>query len=571
MSLTESIVDLFGIKIPKKKKEKIPTSVVNPEQDDGALVVEVGNQSGFQQSSIQFGTNAKTEFELIKQYRALALEPEVDSAIDDIVDEAIVCEEHKAAVSIELDDIDIGEPLKKKIRTEFDEVLKLLKFSDKSYDIFKQWYTEGRLYHHIIVDEKNPKNGVVEVRPIDATNIKKVKEVIKEPIPNTNGLEKIKEIKEFFMYVPIKNTFSNNIRGVNSADLSNVANAIQINTDAISYVHSGFISKNQQIVLSYLHKAIKPMNQLRMLEDSVVIYRLSRAPERRVFYIDVGSLQPKKAEEYIQSVMANYKNKFVYNSTTGELSDKKNQISAQEDYFLARREGGKGTEVDTLPAGQNLGELEDLNFFKRRLFKSLNVPVTRMEAENTFNLGRASEITRDELKFSKFINRLRKRFSVLFNNILRIQLITKGIIREDEWDGYQEKIHYDFVSDAHFSELKDAELLRERLGLLNEIDPFLGKFFSKAYIQKNILMQTEEEIDIIKSEIEQEAKDDELRKFEPEIDQAFPGGSLPGEEEEGVPPGESEVPIEPGTGPEPPAEPDTKNKKGAEEKKSEIK
>lgn len=549
------ILDFFGISL-KDKKEKIPKSVVQPETDDGSLVVETGFGGAFHQSSIQFGITAKTEFELIHQYRNLALEPEVDGAIDDIIDEAIVVEQNKPSVSIVLDSLDIGESLKDKIREEFDNVLKLLKFTDKSYDIFKQWYIEGRLYHHIIVDEDKQSNGIIEVRPIDATSIKKIKEIVKAPMKD--GVEEIKEINEFFIYTPRPIQLGiNNIRSNQIIDPIQPTTAIKVNLDAISYVHSGFLDKQKQIVLSYLHKAVKPMNQLRMLEDSVVIYRLSRAPERRVFYIDVGTLQPKKAEEYMQSVITNYKNKFVYNATTGELTDKRNQISAIEDFFLARREGGKGTEVTTLPGGENLGELADLNFFKIRLYKSLNVPSTRLEAESTFNLGRASEITRDELKFSKFINRLRKRFSKLFSNILRVQLITKKIIRTDEWKEYNEAIYYDFISDAHFAELKNAELLRERLGLLNEVDSYVGKFFSKEWISKNILMQTDEEIEEMKKQIDKETEDDEIRKFEPEIDQAFPGGQPPAPEEEELPPEDSGVPIDPGTGPEPFEEPDT--------------
>lgn len=562
-------LDFFGLSL-KDKENKIPKSIVKPETDDGSLVIESGFGGGFQQSAVQFGATAKTEFELINQYRSLSLEPEVDGAIDDIVDEAIVSEENKPAVSIVLDNLDIGESLKEKIRDEFDEVLRLLKFSAKSYDIFKQWYVEGRLYHHIIVDEKNQKKGIIEVRPIEATSIKKIKEIVKGP--SKEGIENIEEINEYFMYIPRKTEASGTSLRVNQfIDPAQSTTAVKVNPDAISYVHSGFISKQQQIVLSYLHKAIKPMNQLRMLEDSVVIYRLSRAPERRVFYIDVGSLQPKKAEEYIQSVMTNYKNKFVYNATTGELTDKRNQISAIEDFFLARREGGRGTEVTTLPGGENLGELADLTFFKMKLYKSLNVPSTRLEAENTFNLGRASEITRDELKFSKFINRLRKRFSVLFGNILRIQLITKNIIRADEWDKYNELIHYDFVSDAHFSELKESELLRERLGLLNEIDGYAGKYFSKEWIQKNILMQAEDEIDDIKKQMKKEAKDDEIREFEPEIDQAFPGGLPPEDpnaEGDEVAPQDSKVPVDPGKGPKPLAKPDTQN--NPEDKNDEV-
>ena len=545
-----------------------PKSIVKPENDDGSLVIESGFGGGFQQSAIQFGATARTEFELINQYRSISLEPEVDGAIDDIIDEAIVAEENKPAVSIVLDDLDIGESLKDKIREEFDEVLRLLKFSSKSYDIFKQWYIEGRLYHHIIVDENNKKKGIVEVRPIEATSIKKIKEIIQEP--TRDGIEHIKEINEYFLYIPRKMEAAGTSLRVNQfVDPASATTAVKVNLDAISYVHSGFISKNQNIVLSYLHKAIKPMNQLRMLEDSVVIYRLSRAPERRVFYIDVGTLQPKKAEEYIQSVMTNYKNKFVYNSATGELTDKRNQISAIEDFFLARREGGRGTEVTTLPGGENLGELSDLTFFKTKLYKSLNVPSTRLEAENTFNLGRASEITRDELKFSKFINRLRKRFSILFGNILRIQLITKNIIRPDEWEKYNEVIYYDFVSDAHFAELKNAELLRERLGLLTEIDGYVGKYFSKEWIQKNILVQTDEEIEEIDKQIKQEVKADEIRDFDPEIDQAFPGGLPPEDPNAEVAPEDSDVPIDPGAGPEPIAKPDTQN--NPDEKGTDVK
>ena len=424
----------------------------------------------------------------------MAMQPECDSAIEDIVNEAVVIDD-AVPLDIKLDYLEYSDNIKNKIREEFHNVLKLLEFNARGYDIFKQWYIDGRLYYHIMVSEKKPREGIKELRKIDPRKIKKVREKITATDPRTKVVIE-KGYNEYYVYYA---------KGVPGAGTG--TSGIRVAKDAVCHVTSGLVDPNNQFVLGYLHKAIKPLNQLRMLEDATVIYRLSRAPERRIFYIDVGNLPPAKAEQYLANMMAKYKNRLVYDATTGEVRDDRKFMTMLEDFWLPRREGGRGTQIDTLPGGTNLGEMDDVDYFRRKLYKSLNVPVTRMEAENQFNLGRATEITRDELKFTKFIKRLRNRFTHLFDNLLEIQLVLKGIINRKDWAKIRENISFEFSHDNYFAELKEAEIIRERLNLASEIDQFVGKYYSLGWIRKNVLQMTEEEIEDMDKEIKAEEED----------------------------------------------------------------
>ena len=486
--------EIFGFEIGKKKKEV--DSFVEKISDDGSLTLE--GSGGTVTHGMSFDLSAKTEHELIHHYREMACMPEVDYAIDDILNEAIITDEKKPAVKIDLDTLDQPDRIKNKIRDEFDEILRLLDFQNTGYETFRKWYVDGRLYYHMVVDESRPKNGIQELRWIDPTTIKKVKKVKKEKKKN---IELIKTDEEFFVYTPkhYMASWSPNQKSMMSTQ------AIKVHVDSVAYVTSGMLDKNKMMVLSNLHKAIKPFNQLKMIEDAVVIYRLSRAPERRVFYIDVGNLPKLKAEQYLKNIMTKYKNKMTYNASTGEVQDGKNHMSMLEDYWLPRREGGRGTEINTLPAGQNLGEIEDIKYFKAKLYKALNVPSSRLETEgNNFNIGRSAEISRDELKFSKFVTRLRTKFSNLFDEILRTQLILKKIITSDDWEVFKEYITYDFLRDSYFAELKNMEVLKDRLETLQTLDDqggFAGKYFSKEWIQKNVLQMDEIEIKEVEDQL----------------------------------------------------------------------
>ena len=410
----------------------------------------------------------------------MSLQPECDSAVDDVVNEAIVYNEKEPAISIVLDDLKgTGAGIKKRIHEEFDNILRMLNFTTNSYDIFRKWYIDGRLYYHLVIDESNPRLGIQELRYIDPRKIRKVKMPIKKKDEKTNTIL-TKGYLEYYIFHP---------RGINRSN-----QGLKISKDSISYCHSGLLDQRMLLVLGHLHKAIKPLNQLRMLEDASVIYRLARAPERRIFYIDVGNLPKIKAEQYLRDMMVKHKNKLVYDASTGEVRDDRKFMTMLEDFWLPRREGGKGTEITSLPGGQNLGEMEDIEYFKRKLYKALNVPVSRMEAENNFNLGRASEITRDELKFTKFISRLRNKFTTLFDQLLETQLILTGVTTRAEFREMREHIHYDFLEDNHFSELKNAEIMGDRLRLLGEVDSFVGRYFSQEYVKKNILHMNEDDI-----------------------------------------------------------------------------
>jgi hypothetical protein len=483
------MAELFGYKISKSKEEEGGTSFTAPTSDDGAVDIAGG---GFGASYLNTDGREKTDLDLIRRYRDIAQQSECDTAIEDIINEGIVANERDIAVQIVLDNIPYSSKIKKTITEEFDEVLRLLKFEQKGHDLFRRWYVDGRIYFHKIIDQKSPRKGITELRYIDATKIKKVRKIEKEKDVKT-GVDKIKKVQEFFLY---------NEKGLGSTGASQ---GIQIHPDAITYVPSGVIDGNGGRVLSYLHKAIKPVNQLRMVEDSLVIYRISRAPERRIFYIDVGNLPKVKAEQYLKDVMNRYRNKLVYDATTGEVRDDRNHMSMLEDFWLPRREGGRGTEITTLPGGQNLGEIDDIVYFQRKLFRSLNVPISRLEAESQFTLGRSTEITRDELKFTKFVQRIRKKFVPLFTDILKTQLLLKGVISPDDWKNIQEHIQYDFLADGHFAELKEAELLNDRINTLNQVEAYIGTFFSKTWVQKNVLRLTEIEIEEMQKEINKES------------------------------------------------------------------
>jgi hypothetical protein len=520
------MAELFGFTIARKKiedqQENLP-SIVSPTQEDGAIEIAPGGAYG---TYVDLEGKAKNEGELVTKYRQMALQPECDSAVQDVVNEAIVVTEDSGPVEIVLDKLDYPENIKKKIHEEFEAIMKLLDFNNNAYDLFRKWYVDGRLYHHIVIDEKNPRQGIKDLRYIDPRKIRKIKEALKEKDART-GATVFKGMNEYYLY---------NAGGVNS---SNQAQGVKIAKDSISYCHSGLLDERNSMIYSYLHKAIKPLNQLRMLEDAVVIYRLARAPERRVFYIDVGNLPKMKAEQYMRDMMVKHKNKLIYDASTGEVRDDRKFMTMLEDFWLPRREGGRGTEITTLPGGQSLGEMDDVDYFRRKLYKSLNVPITRMDAENQFNLGRASEITRDELKFNKFVMRLRNRFSILFSDLLEIQLALKGVITRGEWKEMKQDIYYDFQEDNHFTELKETEIMQGRLQILGEVDNFVGKYFSEDWIRKNVLRMTEEEIKDEQKQIDKEADEapdeeetpvEEQLKIEDQTEEFIPDKNISEEE-----------------------------------------
>jgi hypothetical protein len=505
---------LFGYKIGKeeeeaKEKENVQ-SFVAPPNDDGSVAVVGGGVYGIY---TDLEGVIRNDAQLIQRYRDMALQPECDAAIEDIINETLVFTEGDYPVQIILDKLEQPESIKKKIREEYEHIMKLLDFNNQGYDIFRRWYVDGKLYYHMMIDVKQPKQGIKEVRYIDPRKIRKVRENKKsKPILNQMGQNQVnapQKPNEYFIY--------------SEKGFNNDANqGVKIASDAICYVHSGLTDKDGKVIVSHLHKAIKTLNQLRMLEDATVIYRISRAPERRIFYIDVGNLPKMKAEQYLREIMQKYKNKLVYDAQTGEIRDDRRFQTMLEDFWLPRREGGKGTEITTLQGGSNLGEIEDVLYFQKKLYQSLNVPVSRLQSDNGFSLGRASEITRDELKFSKFIARLRLRFSHLFDKLLETQLLLKGICTKSEWQQMKEEISYDFISDVHFTELKEAEIMKERLALLGDIDGYVGKYFSESWVRKHVLRQTEDDIEQIDKEIEEEKAegDDEEEDNEMPVQQA---------------------------------------------------
>jgi hypothetical protein len=491
MAETNNAFSIFGFEIKRKNDEKEDSkraSFVAPSSDDGeGYIVNAGGYFG---SYVDMeGTSARTERDLILKYRDIAQQPECDAAIEDIVNESIISDEDSSPVSIILDDLKQPDKIKDMIKEEFEYIIELLNFNWYGHDIYKRFYIDGRLFFHKIIDEKNPKRGLLELRSIDATKIRKVREIKEQRDPKT-GAKLITNVNEYYIY--------------QSDILAKTNQGLKIAKDSISYVTSGVLDPSRKRVLSYLHKALKPVNQLRMMEDSLVIYRLARAPERRIFYIDVGNLPKGKAEEYLRNVMAKYRNKMVYDANTGEMKDDRKHMSMLEDFWLPRREGGRGTEITTLPGGENLGQIDDIVYFQKKLYKSLNVPVSRLEQEAQFSMGRSSEITRDELKFNKFILRLRKKFSTLFIDLLRTQLILKGIVTEDEWNEIKQDINIDYLEDNHFSELKNAELMRDRVATLREMNDFVGMYYSREWIRKNILHQDDDQIKEIDKQMKEE-------------------------------------------------------------------
>ena len=496
-------IKLFGFTLGQKDvvqqqpAEQPSFALPNEALDDGAVTV---TQNAYYGTYVDLEGSIRNELELITRYREMANHPELEQAIDDIVNEAITHDESGRTVDVVLDKLKQPESIKKKITEEFENVLRMLNFGNLSDDLFKRWYIDGRIYFHAVVDESKPKEGIKELRYIDPRKIRKVREIKKDRDPKT-GANIIKSIAEYYVYSDKGTTTQNYSAQVNSG--------LRIATDSVINVNSGLMDAKNTFVISYLHKAIKPLNQLRMIEDAVVIYRISRAPERRIFYIDVGNLPKGKAEQYLRDVMVKYRNKMVYDASTGELRDDRKHMSMLEDFWLPRREGGKGTEITTLPAGQNLGELEDVKYFQKKLLQSLNVPISRLEPQQggMIGLGRVSEVTRDEVKFAKFIQRLRNKFSQIFDEALGTQLVLKGICTKEEWEEFKEKIYYDYKKDNNFTEMREAELLRERLNLLGTVDPYIGRYYSASWVKKNVLQMTDDDIKRLKKEIDEEEKE----------------------------------------------------------------
>jgi len=486
---------LFGYSLERAKKVPKGPSFVQKDSLDGSQPVVGGGYYGY---SVDFDGTIRNEYELITRYREMVLQPECDSAVDDVVNETICGNFDDVPVELELSNLKVSEKIKKLIREEFNEILRLLDFDNRSYEIFRRWYVDGRLFYHKVIDPKNPRGGLIELRYIDPRKIRKITEYESKNPNQLRGVDLNTQLTQksadYYLYNP--------------KGLRNSTNqGMKIAPDSVCYCHSGIQDLNKNMVLSHLHKAIKAVNQLRMIEDSLVIYRLSRAPERRIFYIDVGNLPKNKAEQYLREVMGRYRNKLVYDANTGEIKDDKKFMSMLEDFWLPRREGGRGTEITTLPGGQNLGELEDVKYFQKKLYKSLNVPNSRLETETTFNIGRAAEITRDEVKFQKFVARLRKRFGELFIDLLKTQLVLKGIVSIEEWEEMKEHIQFDYIADNYFTELKEIEIRNERMNEVNQIDPYVGKYFSIDYVRRQVLKQTDIEIKEIDKQIEQEMAD----------------------------------------------------------------
>jgi len=503
-----SVLKLFGFEIKRAGKSETGTqklaSPVIPTDPDGAGYTTTG--AGYYGQYINLGDDqAKDNSQLIMRYRGVAHHPEVDMAIEEIVNETIVASETESSVEIAVDDIEAPDKIKDVIRQEFEQIVSMLKFNDIGHDIFRSWYVDGRCVHHLLVNESNIKAGIQEIRHIDSARIRKVKEVKYKKDPKTN-VKIVDKVDEYYIYDE-KPGQSNS--------------SVKISTDAISYVTSGVLDESKKKVLSHLHKALKPINQLRMMEDSLVIYRLARAPERRIFYIDIGNLPRGKADQYMKDIQSKYRNKIVYDANTGTLKDDRKHMSMLEDFWLPRREGGRGTEISTLPGGDNLGQIDDIIYFQKRLYRSLNVPVNRLEQEAQFSLGRSTEISRDEVKFQKFVDRLRRRFSMMFLGILRKQLVLKGIITEQDWDEWKDNIYIDYQKDNHFTELKEMEIYRERAGLLNEMAGFVGEYISKEWAMRNIMRFSDDDMEEIQKEIDGEISSGEVEdpNAEPEEEQ----------------------------------------------------
>lgn len=488
-------ISLFGFQISRQKdvsQQETQKTFVAPSNEDGALTISAAAYYG---TYVDLDGTAKNEVELISRYREMAMQPEIESAIDDIVNEAIVQADDGESIRLIMDSLRQPEKIKRAIEDEFKTILRIMNYQNMATDIFRRFYVDGRLFYHIIIDESNPTDGIKELRYVDPRKIRKVREIKKEK-DKTNAVDIVQTVNEYYIY-------NDKVTSGSSSNYGPVG--VRIAKDAIININSGLMDSRRAVVLSYLHKAIKPLNQLRMIEDATVIYRISRAPERRIFYIDVGNLPKLKAEQYLRDIMIKYKNKLVYDAQTGEVRDDRKFLSMMEDFWLPRREGGKGTEITTLPGGQNLGELEDVKYFEKKLYKSLNVPISRLDPNQSgFSLGRVGEITRDEVKFSKFVDRQRQKFSEIFDQALRVQCVLKGICTADEFDTFKENLYYDFIKDNNFAELKEAELIRERLSLLGSVDPYVGRYYSMEWIQRNVLKLTNKEIKEMEKQIQQE-------------------------------------------------------------------
>ena len=510
-----ALFKLFGFELKRSgaKKEKMIPSIVPPTDQDAAGYITSGAGHYGQYINMD-GDQSKDNRDLIMRYRGVAMNPEVDMAIDEIVNESIVASELESSVEIKLDEIEAPDKIKDQISEEFENVIGMLKFNDLGYEMFRSWYIDGRIVHHLLVNESNTKAGIQEIRNIDAAKIRKVREVKYKKDPKTN-VKIVDGIEEYYIYEEKPGT--SQVQGV------------RLSTDAVSYVTSGLLDETRKKVVSHLHKALKPINQLRMMEDSLVIYRLARAPERRIFYIDVGNLPRGKAEAYMKDMMSKYRNKLVYDANTGQIKDDRKHMSMLEDFWLPRKENGRGTEISTLPGGENLGQIDDIIYFQKRLYRSLNVPVNRLEQEAQFSLGRSTEISRDEVKFQKFIDRLRRRFANLFLEILKKQLILKGIITDQDWEEWKDDIYVDYIKDNHFTELKDAEILQNRIGIMNEITQYVGEYFSKDWVMRNVLQMNDDDIDKMQKDM---AKEEASGEYE-------------GDEQDEAPPQEQKpVPVE---------------------------
>jgi hypothetical protein len=477
-------MQLFGFEIRRKESDKeVLGSVVSPSSDDGSTVV--NSAAAYYGMVMDVEGIVKNENDLIRRYREIAQYADTDAAIEDIVNEAIISEDN--SIKLDLDRVKVSDQIKKKMQDEFINVLRLLKFNERGHDIFRSWYIDGRVYYHILLDENNPKAGIVELRFVDPRKIRRIKNIEKTKTPK--GVDVVKIIDEYYLY---------NDKGITEQ----TTQGVKLTLDSVIFAPSGLIDTNTGMMMSHLHKAIKPVNQLKMIEDAVVIYRISRAPERRVFYVDVGNLPKLKAEQYVNDIMNKFRNKVVYDATTGEVRDDRKHLSMMEDFWMPRREGGKGTEITTLPGGQNLGDIQDIQYFQQKLYQALNVPLSRLQQQQGFSLGRTTEITRDEIKFSKFIARLRKRFNTVFFESLRVQLIAKGIIRADEWDNMRQEMSFIYDLDNHFTELKDNEILLQRIQMLQQMDPYIGKYYSSKWVKKHVLHLTDDEVKEMDSEIQ---------------------------------------------------------------------
>lgn len=504
-------IELFGFSIGKKEKKNVKAQTfAEPEYEDGSLTVASGGAYG---TYVDTEGAIKSESELINRYRDMGLQAEVEWAIDDIINEAIIASKDKPLVRINVDNLNVSEPIRDKIRLEFKAISRLLDLQNLGHDVFKRWYIDGRIYYHVIVDENNMEKGIHELRVLDPRKIKKIREKKNDRQPD--GKTKT-TVTEYYVYNQ-KGIYQSQGQTMGTA-FTSAATGLKISPDAIVYTHSGLMNSTRSLVLSYLHKAIKPLNQLRMIEDSLVIYRISRAPERRIFYVDVGNLPKLKAEQYMRDLMTRYKNKLVYDAQTGEVRDDRKHMSMLEDYWMPRREGGRGTEISTLPGGTNLGDIEDVLYFQKKLYKSLGVPISRLESEANYTIGRATEISRDEVKFTRFVNKLQSRFSLMFDDMMERQLTLKGIMSKEDWKNIKNEIFYEFESDSHFAEVKHHELVQDRLNILRDMQDYAGKYWSHEYIRKHILMMTDDEVKTNDEQIQKEIDDP---RFSGEEDMQF--------------------------------------------------